>query len=38
MESLKEVEQQRSETESAKLMQEKKIKLFRSFCKPGLLS
>ena len=38
MESLKEVEQQRSDTESAKLMQEKKIVLFRSFSKPGILT
>ena len=38
MKSLKEVEQQRSDTESAKLMQEKKIVLFRSFSKPGILT
>jgi len=38
MESLKEVEQRRSDTESAKLMQEKKIVLFRSFSKPGILT
>jgi len=38
MESLKEVEQQRSDTESAKLVQEKKIVLFRSFSKPGILT
>jgi len=38
MTSLKEVEQRRSDTESAKLMQEKKIKLFRSFSKPGILT
>ena len=38
MESLKEVEQRRSDTESAKLMQEEKSKLFRSFSKPGILT
>ncbi len=38
MESLKEVEQQRSDTESAKLMQKEKIKLFRSFSKPRILT
>ena len=38
MESLKEVEQQRSDTEYAKLVQEKKIALFRSFSKPGILT
>jgi len=38
MKSLKEVEQQRSDIECAKLMQEKKIVLFRSFSKPGILT
>ena len=38
MESLKEVEKQRSDAESAKLMQEEKIKLFRSFSKPSILT
>ena len=38
MESLKEVEQRRSDTESAKLMQEEKSKLFRSFSRPGILT
>jgi len=38
MESLKEVERQRSDTEYAKLVQEKKLKLFRSFSKPGILT
>ena len=38
MKSLKEVEQQRSDIECAKLMQEKKTKLFRSFSKPGILT
>jgi len=38
MESLKKVEQQRSDIECAKLMQEKKIVLFRSFSKPGILT
>ena len=38
MESLKEVEQQRSDTEYAKLVQKKKIELFRSFSKPGILT
>ena len=38
MESLKEVEQQRSDTEYAKLVQEKKTALFRSFSKPGILT
>ena len=38
MKSLKEVEQQRSDTEYAKLVQEKKIALFRSFSKPGILT
>lgn len=38
MESLKEVEQRRSDTESAKLRQEKKSKLFRSFSKHGILT
>jgi len=38
MESLKEVEQQRSDIECTKLMQEKKIVLFRSFSKPGILT
>ena len=38
METLKEVEEQRSDTEYAKLVQEKKIKLFRSFSKPGILT
>jgi hypothetical protein len=38
MESLKEVEQQRSDIEYAKLVQEKKTKLFRSFSKPGILT
>ncbi len=38
MESLKEVEQQQSDVEYAKLVQEKKSKLFRSFSKPGILT
>jgi hypothetical protein len=38
MGSLKEVEQQRSDTEYAKLVQERKIELFRSFSKPGILT
>jgi hypothetical protein len=38
MESLKEVEQQQSDTEYAKLVQEKKTALFRSFSKPGILT
>jgi hypothetical protein len=38
MEVLKEVEQQRSDTEYAKLVQEKKTALFRSFSKPGILT
>ena len=38
MESLKEVEQQQSDVEYAKLMQDKKIVLFRSFSKPGILT
>ena len=38
MESLKEVEQQRSDIEYAKLIQNKKIKLFRSLSKPGILT
>ena len=38
IESVKEVVQQRSDIECAKLMQEKKTKLFRSFSKPGILT
>ena len=38
MESLKEVEQQQSDVEYAKLVQDKKSKLFRSFSKPGILT
>ena len=38
METLKEVERQRSDIEYAKLVQEKKIELFRSFSKPGILT
>ena len=38
MESLKEVEQQHSDIEYVKLMQERKIALFRSFSKPGILT
>ncbi len=38
MESLKEVEQKRSDTEYAKLVQEKKAALFRSFSKLGILT
>lgn len=38
MESLKEVERQRSDIEYAKLVQKKKSELFRSFSKPGILT
>ena len=38
MEALKEVERQHSDAEYAKLVREKKIKLFRSFSKPGILT
>ena len=38
MESLKEVEKQHSDVEYVKIVQEKKIKLFRSFSKPGILT
>ncbi|GEM_PF-1002015 len=38
MESLEEVEQQRSDIKYAKLVQEKKMALSRSFSKPGILT
>ena len=38
MESLKEVEKQHSDVEYVKIVQEKKIKLFRSFSEPGILT
>jgi len=38
MDYLREVERQYSDTEYAKLVQEKKAKLFRSFSKPGILT
>lgn len=38
MEYLKEVEQQHTDTEYARLVQKKKTELFRSFSKPGILT
>ena len=38
MESLKEVEQQHTDIEYARLVQKKKTELFRSFSKPGILT
>jgi len=38
MDYLKEVEQQHTDTEYARLVQKKKTELFRSFSKPGILT